>query len=67
MGEGKTADSSQNDFLEWCTHTAVMDGVMSNLKRDITKTSESDSVGSGTPESLVERINSIQVRKCLFI
>ncbi|VDK34541.1 unnamed protein product [Taenia asiatica] len=61
MGEGKTADSSQSDFLEWCTHTAVMDGVMSNLKRDIAKASESDSMEARMPDSLAERMNSIQV------
>ncbi|KAL5963556.1 Dystrophin isoform E [Taenia solium] len=61
MGEGKTADSSQGDFLEWCTHTAVMDGVMSNLKRDIAKASESDSMEARMPDSLAERMNSIQV------
>ncbi|VDM27971.1 unnamed protein product [Hydatigera taeniaeformis] len=61
MGEGETADSNRGDFLEWCTHTAVMDGVLSSLKRDIAKTSENGSTEARAPDSLAERINSIQV------
>ncbi|EUB57936.1 Dystrophin [Echinococcus granulosus] len=61
MGESETADSSRGEFLEWCTHIAVMDGVVSNVKRDLAKDLKSDSMEARVPDSLVERINSIQV------
>ncbi|CDI96945.1 dystrophins A:C:F:G:H [Echinococcus multilocularis] len=61
MGDSETADSSRGEFLEWCTHIAVMDGVVSNVKRDLAKDLESYSMEARVPDSLVERINSIQV------
>ena len=61
MQNGETADSNRENFNNWCGHITAIEEMVSNVKNDIEKGSKDDTLGAMAPDSLIERINSIQV------